>query len=242
MPFDYAFTLPPRLAVPAAYPALTSPQMGRHHILGRKYIQLLLALARETGVSDGVLKRFAGWPNPDSSSNIPAETEFNGRFFWSPFNIFIGPDGNHRGFDPGSGVEQVCPPGLNRRHPGRWNALRAIPVYFERIGVNLRALVSLEDNAVMNMKLNNTGEEIKSDLTRLIKEVIATETGDKVFMYDFHENEWVAIKQSIVVDRFINQTHDVEGLYNFAVDNKLLVGRNWSNRIADDRFILNPNV
>jgi hypothetical protein len=95
---------------------------------------------------------------------------------------------------------------------------------------------------VLNMKLNSTREEIQANLTRLIKAVTATASGDKAPLYDFYENEWVAIKQTIAVGRFINRTHDVAGLYNFAVENNLLVGRNWSNRMESDKFILNPGA
>ena len=240
MSFDYTFTLPPRLDVPAGYPAVGA-NLARHHILGRKYIQLLLALARETGVSDGTLKRFAGWPI-NSSSTPPAAAQFEGRFFWSPYNLFIGPDGNHRGFDPSSGVEQICPPGFNRE---RWEALKAVPEYFERVGVDLSKLVALEDNGSLELKLKGTKEEIKSALTERIKTITDTSTADKAPVYGFNENEWVAIKDSISVGRFIVRSQNVQGLYNYAVENRLIVDYTWAQVIGGQlshKFILNPNA
>jgi hypothetical protein len=240
--FVFNFTLPARLDAPAHGLPAAGPGFSRHHILGRKYIQLLFALANATEVSNGVLKRFAGWPKPNTSSAIPEDNELERRFFWSPYNLFIGPDGNHRGFDPGSGVEQVCPPGLYREHAQQWEALRAIPAYLESIGVDLSALVWLEDRGILNMTLNVARDQIKSDLTRMIKAVTDTHAGDKVPVYGFHESEWVAVKQNISIERFINRTQDVRGLYDFAVADKLLVGRTWSNRLEGDLFILNPNA
>jgi hypothetical protein len=240
MSFDYTFTLPARVGVPAAYPAVGA-NLARHHILGRKYIQLLLALSRETGVSEGTLKRFAGWP-VSSGSTAPPDAQLNTLFFWSPYNLFIGPDGNHRGFDPSSGVEQICPPGFSEE---RWEALKAVPQYFENIGVDLGKLVTLEDNKPLELKLKGTKDEVKSDLTGKIKKITDTHTADKVPVYGFNENEWVAIKDCISVDRFIVRSQNVRGLYDYAFENKLIVDYTWAQVIGDQlshKFILNPNA
>lgn len=237
--FEFRFTLPARSATPAWGLPAVGGNFSKHHILGRKYIQLLFALAQETGVSKGLIKRFAGWPI-NKKSRTPADPELVGRFFWSPYNLFIGPDAAHRGFDPSSGVEQSCPAGFD---PDRWVALKAIPEYFDQIGVKLTDLVKLQDGQSMVITANQEKKAIKDDLTRMIKSVTDTARSDKVDVHGFYEDEWVAIKDSISLERHIIREQSAEGVYAFAHENKLIVDSTWNDVITQNlshKFILRP--
>jgi hypothetical protein len=235
--FKFTFTLPERLSSPSDIKIVnnTAGLKARHHILGRKYIQLLLALALAVDDVDendlntickkdlfGQLLGFACWSGKDigaiKSGDQPFTTDtfnlFKRWFFWSPYNLFVGPVGELRIFDPSSGVEQACPRGF----PGaRWDALKAIPLYFETIGVPLSDLVRLNDTGTVTWYLQGGKKTIKDDLQKLVKKVCANENPDLLTTYEFNEEEWVAVQPAAnVYDSILKniaKEQSVAGLY-----------------------------
>jgi hypothetical protein len=209
MSWPFEFTLPPRRDYPTALAAPVGAHRARHHILGRKYIQLLQLLAEKVGVNPGTLKRFAGWPE-GSSSNKPVEGEFPGRFFWSPYNLFIGPEGQLRVFDPSSGVEQQKP---NSFPQNRWDALKAIPPYFQEIGIDLRQLVGLEDGKTEKWDITPSPEAVLSGLTERIKAVTRTGPGDAFVLHAMRNADWAPVPATAVANAKITSYADIEALY-----------------------------
>jgi hypothetical protein len=242
MSFSFKFELPEREGHPGWIGAITDNTEGlkaRHHILGRKYLQLLFALAlavddvRPNDLSTiagkdlfGFLLEFAGWTGNDvgaikRSEQRFGEAEFNNlrrSFFWSPYNLFIGPIAQLRIFDPSSGVEQDCP----RNFPlNRWDALKAIPVYLHEIGVNLQELVDLRDGGTKTWTLTADKGEIRERLRLLIKNVVRTMNAPPE-VYEFNEADWVATTGSVSVQRHIQRCWSVSDLYQFVQENSLL--------------------
>lgn len=233
--------------------------MSCHHIMGRKYIQLLWALAIETGlvretnqgypVEDDayVIKRFAGWPldSKKKPQFMPNDSELKKRFFWSPFNLFIGPNQDWRGFDPSSGVEQICPASFPTN---TWEALKAIPIWLEQIGVDLKQLVSAEDNSTIVLKINQSRDRVKQSLKKLLKQVCRTSA--KGTAHGFRHEDWVAVKYNQSISRKIKSSEDVTVLYEFCCANQLVIQKEgvtnyWeyatiNNRLTGIKFILKP--
>src|SRR5262249_37157914 len=119
--FSFKFTLPPRVNAPNDIQIQDNQdgRKARHHILGRKYVQLLFALAlavEDLNVGDldnnekeidklrgkevfGHLLRFACWNKDEVGAIIRGDVRFGidqynvlkRWFFWSPYNLFIGP-------------------------------------------------------------------------------------------------------------------------------------------------------
>ncbi|MFG3280334.1 hypothetical protein [Streptomyces sp. NPDC048111] len=236
MPWEFQFTLPTRPAPPATFAAVGA-NMSRHHILGRKYIQLLLALGQEVPVSDGTLKRFAGWP-VSTGSTAPVNAQLNGMFFWSPFNLFVGPAGTRRVFDPSSGVEQQRP---NSFPEDRWNHLKRIPGYLEGIGVKLSELASLEDTGTKTWNITTSAEKIKDELTALIKDITATVTSDKVPVHKLDEDDWAIVTYLNVKNYKFRSAEDVQSLYG-TFESVLEKDVTFQEALPNDayRFLLKP--
>jgi|SoiMethySBSTD1v2_1073268.scaffolds.fasta_scaffold610535_3 hypothetical protein len=270
--FKFTFTLPKRLTSPGDIKIAnnTAGLKARHHILGRKYIQLLLSLALAVDDVDendlntvckkdlfGQLLGFACWSGNDigaiKGGRQPFTTDtfnlFKRWFFWSPYNLFVGPVGELRIFDPSSGVEQACPRGF----PGtRWLALKAIPQYFETIGVPLKELVRLSDDGTVTWYLNGDKKTIKTALQQLVKAVCVTESPVVLTAYEFNEEEWVAVQPSPNVYKRIMENiaeqQSVDGLYQLIQNHQLqFITIKWEDFVQLEpqvrnsyKFILRP--
>ncbi|WP_320775296.1 hypothetical protein [Streptomyces sp. CRN 30] len=161
-------------------------------------------------MSRGTLKRFAGWP-VSSGTTAPAEAQFTGMFFWSPFNLFVGPAGTRRVFDPSSGVEQQRP---NSFPSERWAYLKEFPGYFESIGVKLAELAALEDNGVKKWQITPDKEKVKGELTARIKRVTDTVTSDKIPVHDLREADWAVVAYTDVKNYKFRDSEDVVSVYD----------------------------
>jgi hypothetical protein len=239
--FTFTFTLPDRLPSPDDLKTFDNAEglKARHHILGRKYIQLLLALSLAVDEVDennldtiikkelfGHLLAFACYNVNEIGEIKHGSKRFDNQtlnlfkkwFFWSPYNLFIGPTGDHRIFDPLSGVEQTCPSGFPEN---RWAALKAIPQYFEQIGVPLKELVNLHNGGSAKWGLIGSKDKIKNDLQLLIKAVCQTGNVNTIEPYAFNEAEWIVVQPSPnVLDKIIKQINieqSVDTLYQLVV-------------------------
>jgi hypothetical protein len=80
--------------------------LTRHHILGRRYMQLLSAIVIEIR-DDALLSALYGIAGAKRSDIQP--DELHSAVFWSPLNLFFGPHGIDRVDDPGSDTERRKP-------------------------------------------------------------------------------------------------------------------------------------
>ena len=219
--FSFKFKMPGREKSPTDIKIQDNQdgRKARHHILGRKYIQLLFALAlavEDLNVSEmddnvkgienlrktdvfGHLLRFACWDKeevgPIISGNKPfgidKYNQLKSWFFWSPYNLFIGPAPTLRLFDPKSGVEQTCPRGFLQ---DRWVALKAIPQFIEDIGIPLNQLVSLEEGAAVDWFVKGNKKDVKVKLCQLLKGIYNTGSADP---HTFDDQDWIVVQAKL---------------------------------------------
>lgn len=177
---------------------------SRHHVVGRKYLQMLMHLLelfefvtvvdRRVRMQDQVIARcdpriqkFAEY----RGSNLQA---LKAAFFWSPWNLFVGPMAELRTFDPSSGVEQVRPKCFPEK---RWNALKMIPETLEQLGVVLANLVILRDNESLKVTLKVGDDVARQKLDRLLEKLKAvcpkTQVGKP---FRFNPDEWAVVDTS----------------------------------------------
>lgn len=133
----------------------------RHHVVGRKYLQLLQVLWEHYGFITYVDARDpppGGGRHPDQPEDherrlspatdprvvalaqMPANADrgtVHTYLFWMPLNLFIGPRARYRTFDPGGGLEPVKPLTLPAY---RWAAVHRIPVTMRELGIPVRVL------------------------------------------------------------------------------------------------------
>jgi hypothetical protein len=179
-----------------------------------------------------IILRFACWNKDDVGAIIRGDVRFGidqyntlkRWFFWSPYNLFIGPGPTLRLFDPKSGVEQTCPQCFPRN---RWAALKAIPQFIEDLGIPLLQLVYLKENATANWFLIGDKKDIRVKLSQLLRGIYDTGPAEP---HMFDDRDWIAVKaKGITFETIIKHV-------NIRIDEKIAKGENVYHLI--DRILL----
>jgi hypothetical protein len=166
-----SFVVPPRTEAPddgyhglegvAGSAVRDVTKYSRHHVVGRKYLQLLQVLWEHYGFITYVDARppppgggrHADQPE-DHERRLSADTDprvvalaqmpanadrgtVHTYLFWMPLNLFVGPSADYRTFDPGGGLEPVKPLTLPAF---RWAAVHQIPAAMRALGIPVRVL------------------------------------------------------------------------------------------------------
>lgn len=184
--------------------AVAAGNYSRHHIVGRKYLQMLTHLLVEfeyvtvadrsvreadqvIATCDARVRKFAEY----QGNNLRA---LKGALFWSPWNLFVGPKGEFRTFDPSSGMEQVKPKGFP---DDRWKALKQVPLTLEDLGVSLVNVVTADNGDELNFTLKVEDATAKTRLNALLDALKAAcpekQTGKP---YRFNPDEWAVVDTS----------------------------------------------
>ncbi|MEJ3653192.1 hypothetical protein WEH80_09420 [Actinomycetes bacterium KLBMP 9759] len=232
MPFDLDVTLVEHPAAPAAFGPVGA-NLSRHHVLGQKYLQALLALARKVTVEPTTLERFAGRP---ITASTPWPAAMPNAFFWSPYDLFIGPKAQLRVFDPSSGVEQQKP----RSFPGdRWAALKALPEFLAEVGVPLEKLVAAPVGVRQRWRLRRSPGS--DEVTQLLKAISSTVRSDHVYPHGLDETDWAFVREVDVRNFHPGSAEDVHSIHQ-RFRKQIVTGISFADALASNayRFLLVP--
>ncbi|WP_232667853.1 hypothetical protein [Pseudonocardia sp. TRM90224] len=232
MPFDLDVTLVDHPGAPTAFGPVGA-NLSRHHILGQKYLQVLLALARKVAVGQSTLERFAGRP---ITASAPWPAAMPNAFVWSPYDLFIGPKAQRRVFDPSSGVEQQKP----RSFPeGRWAALKAVPEFLATAGVPLEKLVAAPVGVRQQWRLRRAPGT--DEVTQLIKTISSTVRADHVYPHGLDESDWAFVREVDVRNFHPTTAEDVQSIHR-RFQKQIVHGVPFADALASDayRFLLVP--
>jgi len=236
MPKTIVFTLAERWDAPATLGfdlgnakelGIPNGKYSRHHIAGRKYMSMLLELltafelvtvqdtrARRQdwniGTCDDRIKKFASYAGNAYNALAAA-------FFWSPWNLFVGPAGDYRAFDPSSGVEPVKP--LNFPD-ARWKAVKAIPVTLEKLGVPLANLVKLDNGADLRFTALLDDGKAKDELRALLDGFAGMMGAHGGKPYRFSLDEWAVVDTAKDVKKVLNVASSAQAEMQFTMAGK----------------------
>jgi hypothetical protein len=220
MPKIIKFTLPARPVAPNVAGLATPNGNGwsRHHIVGRKYLQFLYKILEAYGFivsgnlaeCDNRVKKFATYDNTGPRDMDELATGW----FWAPTNLFLGPNGDFRSFDPSSGVEQVKPKGFPQK---RWDAVKLIPATLEAIGIDLNSLVKHQDGQEQTYTIPKNDDDIRVTLGKLLDALYAVAT---VNAYKYKDDEWAVVQDSELLA--VQNSKQVSTQYQLALNKKLV--------------------
>jgi hypothetical protein len=217
---------------------ITNAKYSRHHIVGRKFMTLLMELLTEfefVTIRDRNV-RPQDWNIQNCDDRIKKFAEYTGNaynalfaaFFWSPWNLFIGPSRDYRTFDPGSGVEPVKPQNFNET---RWKTVKKIPTVMEEIGVPLEKVAALDNGDELTFTLKSIDSAAQASLEDLLKDFHTMRGKQTGKPYRFGPDEWAVVDTSKDARNVMQVTNNDKARmqYKSATDAKLIVQKTWSD-------------
>jgi hypothetical protein len=217
---------------------IPNSKYSRHHIVGRKFMTMLMELLTTfefVTIQDRSV-RPQDWNVQACDDRIKKFAEYTGNaynalfaaFFWSPWNLFIGPARDYRTFDPGSGVEPVKPKNFSAT---RWAAVKAIPEVMDKMGVPLAKIAALDNNGEITFTLKVDDSEGKKSLEELLEgfsKMRGKQTGKP---YRFDPDEWAVVNTSKDARKVLEVTNNEKAVlqYKMAGEAKLIEAeKTWS--------------
>lgn len=182
---------------------IDNSRYSRHHVAGRKYMQMLSFLLetfdfftvtnRQVRAADHVLntcdprvRKIAGYTNGGAAHALRAA------LFWAPVNLFVGPSRDYRTFDPSSGVEPVKPLSFD---VARWKALKEIPEALDQCGVSLANLANCDDGEELTFNLKVDDAKAKKILGDLLTSLNGAcgQAQAQIQPWRFSEDDWSVV-------------------------------------------------
>jgi hypothetical protein len=227
--------------------SIANSKYSRHHVAGRKYMQMLSFLLetfdfstvtnRSVRAADHVLnscdvrvRKIAGYTNGSAAHALRAA------LFWSPVNLFVGPSRDYRTFDPGSGVEPIKPLSFD---VARWKALKEIPDALDQCGVSLLNLVNCSDGETLtfNLKVDDTkAKKIIGDVLTSLNAACG-QAQAQIQPWRFSEDDWSVVDTTKDTKGILAVTSAAaaENQYTEAKKGKLInLSKTWADVAAQE--------